>query len=166
MIDQNSKFKILNPKQRGFGIIEIIVAIAIMSIALFAISEVSILYMKQEMQHKQTLKATYLAEEAIEASRSVRDQGWSTNIATLTMGSPYYPVISGGKWTLTATNPGAIDTIYNRQVVIDDVSRNDGDNILTSGGANDPNTKKITTTISWNNKSVSLTTYITNIYNN
>lgn len=161
-----SNFKLPTSRQQGFGIVEIIVAIAIMSIALFAISQLSIIYVAKETQNKQTLKANYLAEESVESARSVRDQSWSTNIETLTFGSPYYPVISGGKWTLSSSNPGPIDTIYTRQVVIDNVSRDAGDNIVTNGGTNDPNTKKITATVSWNSKSITLATYLTNLYAN
>lgn len=152
--------------ENGFGIVEIIIAISIMSIALFAISEVSIIYLKQSGQNKDSLKASYLTEEGLEAARSARDQGWSTNIATKTMGSPYYPVISGNKWTLSNTSPGLIDSIYTRQVVVTNTSRDVSDNIVTSGGANDPNTKKITATVSWSGKNITLETYITNLYNN
>lgn len=151
---------------RGFGIIEIIVAIAIISIAFFAISQTSVIYLKQTLQNKQSLKAAYFAEEALEAVRSVRDQGWATNIAALTMGSTYYPIISGNKWILTSSNPGPVEGIYTRQIILNNVSRDASDNIVTSGGTNDPNTKKVATTISWNGKSTTLTTYLTNLYNN
>lgn len=153
-------------KNDGFGIVEIIIAISIMSIALFAISEVSVIYLKQSGQNKDSLKALYLAEEGLEAARSARDQSWSGNITSLTMGNPYFPVISANKWTLSNINPGLIDNIYTRQVIVTDVSRGAGDNIVTSGGINDPNTKKIVSTVSWGTKSTSLTTYLTNLYNN
>lgn len=155
-----------SPKDKGFGIVEIIIAISIMSITLFAISEVSIVYLKQSGQNKDSLKALYLAEEGLEAARSARDQSWSGNIASLTMGSPYFPTISTNKWTLSNINPGLTDNIYARQVIVTDVSRDASDNIVTSGGTNDPNTKKIISTVSWGTKSTSLTTYLTNIYNN
>lgn len=150
----------------GFGIIEILVAVAVISIALFSIQQVSFLYLKQNIENKKFLKASYLAEEALEAARSVRDQGWTANIAPLTSGAQYYPVISSNKWTLSATNPGTIENIYTRQVKIENASRDTNDNIVTSGGTNDPNTKKATATVLWNGKSITLTTYITNIYNN
>lgn len=153
-------------RERGFGIIEIIVAVSVISIALFGISQLSLLYIKQGNQNKNYLKALYLAEESLEAARSVRDQSWTTNIASLTMGANYYPIISSNKWILGATNPGMIENIYNRQIKIENVSRNTNDNIVSSGGTDDPNTKKITTTVSWNGKNVTLTTYLTNLYGN
>lgn len=153
-------------RERGFGIIEIIIAITIMSLALFSISQISVLTIKKNTENKESLKALYLAEEGLEAARSARDQSWSLNIAAKTMGSPYYPVISGDKWTLSASNPGAIEGIYSRQTVISNTSRDVNDNIVSSGGTDDPNTKKITATISWGSKDITLETYITNIYNN
>ena len=107
-----------------------------------------------------------MAEEGLEATRSARDQSWSGNIASLTSGSPYFPVISANKWSLSNTSPGTIDNIYTRQVVITDISRDASDNIVTSGGTNDPNTKKIISTVYWGTKSASLTTYLTNLYSN
>lgn len=153
-------------RNEGFGIVEIIIAIAIMSIALFTISEVSIIYLKQSGQNKDSLKALYLAEEGLEAARSARDQSWSGNISSLTMGNPYFPVISTDRWSLISTDPGLIDGIYTRQVIVTDTYRDASDNIVTSGGTNDTNTKKVVSTVSWGTKSASLSTYITNFYNN
>jgi len=153
-------------RERGFGIVEIVVAVSIISIAFFTISQMSVIYLKQTIQNKQSLKAAYLTEEALEAVRSVRDQGWVANIQALTMESNYYPVISGNKWILTSSNPGLLEGVYTRQIIVNNVSRDASDNIVSSGGTNDPDTKKITATISWDGKSTTLTTYLTNLYNN
>jgi len=50
--------------------------------------------------------------------------------------------------------------------VVEDVGRDGNDDIVASGGTPDPNTKKVTATVSWTestqSKQVVLTTYITN----
>lgn len=150
------------PPEKGFGIIEIVVAVTIISIALFAISQTAAIYLKQIIQTKNSLKAAYYAEEALEAARSARDQTWA-NISTA---GTKYPVISSGKWTLSATNPGFLEDKFSRSIAVSDVSRDGSDNITTSGGTNDPDTKKITATISWGSENIILTTYLTNLYNN
>ena len=78
---------------KGVGIIEIIVVVAIAGIALFGISGVSSYALGVMNDRKALLEASYLAEEGIEAARSVRDESWSSNIAGLTMGTNYYPVV-------------------------------------------------------------------------
>lgn len=151
---------------KGVGIIEIIVVVAIAGIALFGISGVSSYALGVLNDRKALLEASYLAEEGIEAIRSVRDESWSSNIAGLTMGTNYYPVVSGSKWILQTTNPGLINNRYARRAVFENVNRDGSDNIVTSGGTLDANTKKVTTYVSWSDRrgsqEISLVTYLTN----
>jgi len=121
-------------------------------------------------QVARTTEATSFAEESIEVVRVLRDENWTTNIAALTSGTTYYPVISTDKWTLTTTNPGVINNLYTRTVVVEDVGRDANHDILSSGGTPDDNTKKVTSTITWTengrNKQVVLEAYVTNILGN
>lgn len=133
---------------------------AISTIALFAISSVSIFFLKTIQENERYQKASFLAEEAIELVRSVKDANW-ISISNLTMGSDYHLVIIESVWSL---QPGS-ETFaeFTRKVVFSSVNRDSSDNIVTSGGTNDSNTKKVTATVSWGNKNVILTTYITKI---
>lgn len=151
---------------KGVGIIEIIVVVAIAGIALFGISGVSSYALGVMNDRKALLEASYLVEEGIEAARSVRDESWSSNIAGLTMGANYYPVVSGSKWILSATNPGLINGRYARRAVFENVNRDGSDNIVTSGGTLDANTKKVTVYVGWPSRSgtqeINIVTYVTN----
>lgn len=151
---------------KGIGIIEIIVVVAIAGIALFGISGISSYALGVMNDRKALLEAEYLAEEGMEAVRSVRDESWTANIAALAMAVNYYPVIFGSKWTLSATNPGLINGRYARRAVFENVNRDGSDNIVSSGGTLDSNTKKVTVYVSWTekngNKEISLITYLTN----
>ena len=153
---------------RGSGIIEIIIAIFIISTAFFAILQLSVMSLKASGERNNKESALMLAQEGIEGARTIRDAGWTANISSLSFGGTYYLVNQAGVWVLTATNPGLINNKFTRTIVIANVSRDINDNIVQSGGTNDVKTKKLTVTVSWGSpaKSVQLVTYITDILKN
>jgi prepilin-type N-terminal cleavage/methylation domain-containing protein len=161
--------KLIVKNSRGMGLIEILIVLAILGIGFLAI--ISFLIFSRGISHQtvRSTEATSLAEEGVEAVRRLRDQSWSGNIADKAVATNYYLVISGGSWTLSASNPGVINNLYTRTVRFDNVYR-DGSNNISSSGNLDPNTKKLTVRVSWQegsrNKEVVLTTYITNFLNN
>lgn len=158
------KKNILNSK-KGFGLIEILIVTAIVSVGLLSI--ISFLIFSRGVTFKITrnTEAVSLAEESIEAARGIRDDSWAA-ISTLNNSTIYYPVISSGSWTLTTINPGLINNLYTRTVVLSSVSRDGNDDIVSNGGVVDTGTRKITSTVSWTengkNEQVVLSTYITN----
>lgn len=158
--------RLITKKSKGVGLVEILIVLAVIGIGFLAIISFLIFSRGVTFQVGRNTEAVTLAEEGIEAVRSIRDEDWTTNIASLTSGTTYYPVISGDKWTLSTTDPGPISNLYTRTVVVEDVGRDGNDDILSSGGTPDPNTKKVTATLSWTeatqSKQVVLTTYITN----
>src|SRR3989338_11000440 len=90
----------LNPKphtltpQKGFGLIEILIASAILSaslITLTASSQIAFRLMKDSLERTQ---AGFLAEESIEAVRILRDTSWSNNIEFLLTETMYYLTFS------------------------------------------------------------------------
>ena len=82
---------------KGFGLIEILIVVGIMGIAFvglvaFLINSSGIIF-----RVTRNTEAVALAEEWIEGVRSLRDDGWTTNIATLTEHATSYPVILTNK---------------------------------------------------------------------
>ena len=152
-------------KRKGIGLIEIIIASAVISIGLLAIISFLIFSRGVTFQVGNQTEAVSLAEEAIEAVRSIRDEAWNS----VSTAGTYYPVISANKWTLSGRDPGPIHGLYTRVVTIDDVFRDGSDNIAGSGSP-DSDTKKVTATISWSesgrNKQVVIETYISNFVGN
>lgn len=147
---------------KGFGIIEIIIVIAILAGAMFTFAQMATISLKALREEKKAVEASYLAQEAIEAVRAVRDSGWA-NISSLTAEADYYPQISGSAWVLA----GGIETIgeYSRKIIVSDVSRDPAtDDIEASYNPinDDPSTQKLTAEVSWGSKSFTLVTYITN----
>lgn len=150
------------------GLIEIILVVAIISTSFFMIGQLGFMSIKASKDRADRVRALAVAEEGIEAVRTIRDAGWTANIAPLTFGATYYVATSSNQWVLTGTNPGPINNIYTRTAVIDNVLRDINDDIVTIGGTDDPGTKKVTMTVTWGTpaKTLELMTYITNILKN
>lgn len=151
-------------KQKGIGIIEIIICLSIITIAFWGFLELNKYNLKIQEQSQGKTEALNLAEESIEAVRSIRNKNWN-DLAILTSDTNYYPVLSGNSWTLNAINPGLINNKYNRWVVLEKVYRDSNSNIVSSGGTEDLKTKKITSFVEWTShgqtNQVNLVIYLT-----
>lgn len=145
----------------GFGLLEIIIVISIISVTLFAFLQSSIAGIKLLRNEKENLEATLLAEEALEAVRSIRDESWTSNILPLINGTLYYAVVENGRWKLTASDPGLIGGKYSRSITLAEVRRDAEDDIAGIGTV-DANTRKVTVQTSWGIKNTTLVTYLTN----
>lgn len=148
-------------KNNGFSIVEVMLAVALFMI--FATGMVgAVLYgLDNNRLSGEQLIANQYAAEGLEAARSIKNQAY-TNLVNST-GTGIAQV--GNVWTFSGTNN--IYDKYTRVITVVDVERDANGNIVASGGALDPNSKKIVSTVSWNftsarANSVVLTTYLTN----
>ena len=150
--------------QKGIGMIEVIVCLAIIAISFWAFLELAKYNLRIQKQTQAKMEAMILVTETIEAVRSIRDEDWD-NLASLSLETRYYPVISANKWTLTSINPGSINGTYNRWVILERVYR-DASHDISPSGTEDIQTKKITALVEWidhnQTEQVNLTTYLTN----
>lgn len=153
---------------KGFTVMEIIVVTAVMSLILVTILGLLSLESKISEQNRLKLKAIATLEETIESVKNFRDNtAWfSTGIGGLVVGSNYYPVIASSGWSFvlgTETTDG-----FTRSIIFSSVSRDADSNIESSYNSvnDDPDTKKATITVSWNDrtgsKNETLITYVTN----
>ncbi len=154
---------------------EIVISTAIISASLFSLVYMTKIALRASTESFLNAKASFLGEEALEAARFVRDQGWSANIDPLISGDAYYPVFSASGWTMVTTGPALIDGIFEREIFFEDVYRStEDDSIVPFDSAEpkvlDPDTIKATAVISRlkgptaATSSVALTTYITNLF--
>lgn len=151
-------------------LVEIILASAMLTLVLLSIE----LYYKKildvSVDTTRHIQAGFLLEEGIEVMKLLRDDGWTTNIATLTPGTPYHLRWTGTEWA-TTTSAQLVENIFTRTVVISDVLRDGSDNIAEAGTL-DPGTKKVTVSVSWSRKGGTATTtetvetYIANLFTN
>lgn len=156
--------------KNGFGMLEIIVGAAIISISMFGLAAVSGAAFKAADNTTRGIQAAFLLEEGMEAVRFLRDSGWNADVAPLSADVPYYLSFSGGEWKATSSPIFEIDGIFKRTFVLGNVYRDTEDDIVLSGGTLDPNTKKITFSVSWSLRGTTtaktLSAYLTNLYNN
>lgn len=143
---QTDSMLILKSKTTGaFSLLEVILAISIFILLATALVGGYLYGQEATMLAGNRAQATFLAEEALEAVRNMRDEDFS-NLTNGTHGL----VISGNQWTLS----GSSDTngIFTRQVEISSI---DGDR------------KEVTSVVTWQQNVqrsglVSLNTYLTN----
>ena len=148
----------------------------VLTIALMGVLGLAFLSISAGTLQEQVLQASNLTQETMEAVRNFRDGvAWNNDdfaneydgLGVVGIGVPYHPLMSSDvppRWQLIS---GA-ETVngFTRSVVFDEVRRNASDNIVTTGGTVDPNTKQATVTVSWTEKGrshqVELVTYFTN----
>jgi type II secretory pathway pseudopilin PulG len=137
-------------KQTGFSIVELLVAIAFISVIVVTISTISNFNNKVlKINEERTQTLLY----GIEAAEAVKLLDWDDLIA-----NDYYLELNANQWELL---PGSelIDNRYTRTITIEDVYRENisnghaYDQIVSSGGNIDPDTKKVIVTIDWESKS-------------
>lgn len=143
----------------GFGLIEIVIVVGIVSGALFVFSQTGAFALRLLRHEKETLEMTLLAQEALEAVRSLRDESWAGNIGAHSEDADHFITLAGGKWTISHTAAPPIGQ-YTRAVRIEQTYRDTQDRIGMSG-ALDPGTVKVTAQVSKQGRTVSLVGYFT-----
>ena len=154
---------LINKKsQAGLSIIEIIIAVSLFTV-LAATSMGTILgSLSTGRLGIEENQANFLANEALEATESIRNQNWSS----LTNGN-HGLTKSGNLWSFSGSSDVDSSGKYTRVVNVADVYRDGSGNIVTSGGTLDSGSKKMTVTVSWNftptrNNNVTKEFYLTN----
>ena len=154
---------------RGISLIEVIVGAAIIAASIVSIMGVYGGLSKLSYRNMPRLQATLLSEEGIEALMTMRDAGWTSKIASLTVGTTYHLYWTGNVWQATSS-PATIDSTFDRTFVLSNIARDASFNIVSSGGTTDVNTRKVVVSVSWLDDTAtstkSMETYLSNTYNN
>lgn len=161
--------------QKGILIIEILIVVSIISIALVSILDLAAFSLKTSTLIKETTKAKNIAEETIEAVRNFRDNiNWYNDdfvdqydgLGKITTGVAYHlekSIDTPPKWMLIQgerTVQGFLQKVVFENVSRDPITKNiEG---TYNPANNDPETEKVTATVSWKDKKVELVTYFTN----
>ena len=161
-------FKIFNTKNKsGFTLVEVLVACVIISTTVLALMSATSKSIELSNKALRQVQVNMLLEEGAEAVKSIRDNSW-TGISGLNVNTNYSLLFNGNAWTILPTNPTeVVDGLFTRKVVFAPVYRNATDDIAQSGTL-DPDTEKVTVTVSWKSPSGAsikdLSFYIANIF--
>jgi len=136
----------ISQKQKGFGVVEIVIGAALISIVMFGLAASFQVALKLSRDTSHKTQAQFLLEEGVEAVRLMRDDAWA-HIGELATSTPYYLVFSAGSFA-TSTTPVLIDGVYDRTVVLSDVYR-DGNDDIAPAGTLDSSTKKVSVSVGW-----------------
>jgi hypothetical protein len=94
----------------------------------------------------------------------VRDESWaqiSQRTDSQNPSPPHYPVVENGKWVLSGAWPGLVNGKYDRYLIFEKVSRNPSDQIVSSGGTDDPGTRRVIARATTTSRTVELISYLT-----
>ena len=159
----------LSSNRSGFGVIEIIVAAAIIGIVIFSVTQVGILAFRLAQLSAERTEAVFLMQEAGEAVRFFRDDSWTARVAALSAGTPYFLTFDGVNYTLTSVEPPLIGGKFRRVITMSDVNRN-AQSDISDTGTDDPLTKKFSVAVSWYNRNIAtieeIEFYLTDLFNN
>jgi len=157
-----------NKSKQGISLIEMLVSVSVIATTLTSLLGLASFSLKTTTLIRKTSQANYIAQELIEQIRNIRDEtDWNADgIGTLVMGADYYAQKTGSpsRWQLflgTETRNG-----FTKKAVFESIMRDALDNIVETGGSDDPNAKKVTVTVSWQERGIThsteLITYLTN----
>ena len=163
--------QILSRNKKGFIFLEVLIASALIGIVFITLLGMGFLALNISTSIKQTTRANFLMQEALEAMRSFRDgSDWAANgLGVVNTGSanPYYATLD------TTVNPPAwkllagTETVggFTRSLVFDKVSRNPSNQDIEAvynSANNDPDSRKITVTVASGSTTYQVVEYLTN----
>ena len=162
---------------RGISIIELLVVIVIIGVAISALLSFATFSLRTASLLKQTTQASFFVQDALEALKNYRDNtGWNDDdpgdqydgLGVVSTGVSLRVKLSGDtplRWQLLLGQETL--GIFTRDIVMEPVERDGSDNIVDSGGVLDLETKKVTVTVSWEERGgtreLEIITYLTNL---
>ena len=161
---------------KGVSIIELMVVVLILGLALGALLAFGSFSLRTASILKQTTQASFMVQDALEALKNYRDNtGWDDNdpadeydgLGVVSTGTALHPALSfttPPRWQLLSGSETL--GIFTREIIVEPVARDGSDNIVESGGTLDSETRKVTITVSWEERGsvheIEATSYLTN----
>lgn len=161
----------MEKNSQGFIILEVLVAMAIVTISFGVFLDMGNSAIRTSTSLKEAVSANFLAKEAVEVMRSFRDgTQWSSDglgVRSTGTSNPYHFTLDASQnpavWSL-ASGQETVGS-FTRKIIIDRVSRDpitQNIEIVYNASRDDPDTRKITALVLWNGKTSKIVTYLTN----
>lgn len=159
---------LLKKNNKGFLVVEILVGLSIIALIVLAFSNLAQKSISLSNRSLNTLKATFLLEEAGEITKMYRDEAWS-NVSSLSLDTDYYlDFDSVNEQYYFSTTPSKIDNFFTRIIRFESVNRDSSTDDIAQVGDLDSNTLLVDISISWQEKSEIITKnlsfYISDIF--
>jgi Tfp pilus assembly protein PilV len=155
--------------RKGFTIMEVLVAPAILLMVVFAVMNSFTAYIKTSKNSLNTVKASYLLDEGVEVMKIFRDISWSKNIVSNPVDTPFRIFWNTNSFATTSSET-LIEGKFDRTIVLSNVYRDNLTKDISEFGTIDDNIRKVDVFVSWNDGSgtniKTLSTYITNMSSN
>jgi Tfp pilus assembly protein PilV len=133
---------------KGISIVEIVIAAGIIATSVIGIVGAVQVYLKIVYQNTRETQAVLLLDETAEALQYLRDVSFDTNIESTVANTTYTTYWNGTAYQL-ATSTISLPYDMTRTITFENIRRDSSDQIVSSGGTVDSNTKKAVITISW-----------------
>ena len=131
--------------QRGQSLIEVLIAIVIFGAIAGGVAVMAAGSLKQIQQGGDQTKAEALAQEGIEAVRSIKDRAWNKNIF-----SQSAVTISGSAWDFLGESTTETIGKFTRTIDFADVCRDSSDDLTSCPGSfTDVHSKEVTVVVTW-----------------
>jgi prepilin-type N-terminal cleavage/methylation domain-containing protein len=134
-------------KNKGLSLVEVVISASLLSIVALAAVNCYSIYLSYVLANQSNVQAAFLLEEEMEAVIFLRDKGYGENISSLPLDTPIYLMWNGSLWA-TSTTPEYVDGQFLRSFVVSGVLR-DSDGRISGSGSDDPDTRKITASVSY-----------------
>lgn len=134
-------------KEKGFSVVEALIASAIVVIAFSSILGVTSFFLKTVRTNQDSFRAQSLLRSTVEEVRNFKDNtDWAVDgVGSLEPGADYYPEKVSGEWVLVSGREDKKDMTY--WVVFYEVNRDPNGDIVSSGGSLDADTRKAVVTL-------------------
>jgi Tfp pilus assembly protein PilV len=159
-------------QNKGSLLIEVLIASAIISTSVLA--SLGVFGTMARLQYRNTarIQASFLADEGIEAVKTLRNASWSANLANLNIGTKYYLYWNNHSWNVNASST-LVDGQFSRYFKLANAYRDSSFNITastTSGATIDADMRGMTMYVDWvdeaGTSSKSIETYLYNLFAN